>query len=91
MQCCEKAVLLKEVVSRARLLQGLEAFSHPVSHRKIASLMITELFYSDIDVLQPHYLKDNKLIAYSLGNFLFHPKQMMGGNNPVRFLTANNN
>ena len=40
-------------------------------------------------VLQPHYIKDNKLIAYSLGNFLFHPKETMAGNDPVRCLMAN--
>ena len=34
-------------------------------------------------VLQPHCIHDNKLVAYSLGNFLFYPNQPMSGINPV--------
>jgi len=60
-------------------------------NKHLTSLGVQIIIGAHPHVLQPHYLKDNKLIAYSLGNFLFHPKQMMGGNNPVRFSTANNN
>ena len=34
-------------------------------------------------VLQPHCRHDNKLVAYSLGNFLFYPKQPPRGSSLV--------
>ena len=50
----------------------------------LISLGVQVIIGSHPHVLQPHWMtKDNKLVAYSLGNFLFPPCRPMGGNMPV--------
>ena len=58
----------------------------PYQHRinkHLMSLGVQIIIGAHPHVLQPHCIKDNKLIAYSLGNFLFYPNRPMGVSNPV--------
>ena len=41
-------------------------------------------------VLQPHCIHDNKLVAYSLGNFLFYPRQPFSAVAPVMYYRLTN-
>ena len=49
----------------------------------LMSLGVQVIIGAHPHVLQQHCLHDNKLVAYSLGNFLFHPRRPMSGVNPV--------
>ena len=73
---------------------GQELYLRPLPYqlhinKHLTSLGVQIIIGAHPHVLQPHYIKDNKMIAYSLGNFLFHPKETMGGSDPVRFWMAN--
>ena len=46
--------------------------------KHLMSLGVQVIIGAHPHVLQPHCFHDNKLIAYSLGNFLFYPKQPLG-------------
>ena len=51
----------------------------------LMSLGVQVIIGAHPHVLQPHWMtKDNKLVAYSLGNFLFPPIRPIGGNMPVK-------
>ena len=68
---------------------GKELFLQPQSYqihitKHLVSLGVQVIIGSHPHVLQPHCIQGNKLIAYSLGNFLFPPSRTPGGNNPVR-------
>jgi len=52
--------------------------------KHLVSLGVQVIIGSHPHVLQPHCIHGNKLIAYSLGNFLFPPSRTPGGNDPVR-------
>ena len=54
---------------------------HITNH--LMSLGVQVIIGAHPHVLQPHCLHDNKLVAYSLGNFLFYPKQPLSGMSPV--------
>ena len=67
---------------------GEERFLKPVPYqlhinKHLMSLGVHMIIGSHPHVLQPHYIKDNKLIAYSLGNFLFYPNRPSSGSDPV--------
>ena len=67
---------------------GQERYSGalPYQHRinkHLMSLGVHIIIGSHPHVLQPHCIKDNKLIAYSLGNFVFYPNRPSSGANPV--------
>ena len=69
---------------------GQELYLGPLPYQRhinqhLMSLGVHIIIGAHPHVLQPHYIKDNKLVAYSLGNFLFHPKETFGGSNPVSF------
>lgn len=67
---------------RELLLGPLPYQLHITKH--LLSLGVHMIIGSHPHVLQPHWMtNDNKLIAYSLGNFLFPPLRPIGGNNPV--------
>ena len=51
--------------------------------KHLVSLGVQVLIGSHPHVLQPHCVHGNKLIAYSLGNFMFPPSRTPGGNDPV--------
>lgn len=58
----------------------------PYQHRinkHLMSLGVHMIIGSHPHVLQPHCVKGNRLIANSLGNFLFYPNRPPGGGNPV--------
>ena len=57
---------------------------HQTKH--LMSLGVQVIIGAHPHVLQPHCLHGNKLVAYSLGNFLFHPNRPMGGADPVNYL-----
>ena len=62
---------------------GPRPYQHRIN-KHLMSLGVHMIIGSHPHVLQPHCVtEDNKLIAYSLGNFLFHPNRPVGGNNPV--------
>ncbi|XP_078372030.1 capsule biosynthesis protein CapA-like [Oculina patagonica] len=66
---------------------GKERFIEPLSHqlhiaKHLVSLGVQVIIGSHPHMLQPHCIYGNKLIAYSLGNFLFPPSRTLGGNNP---------
>lgn len=68
---------------------GKEVFLQPQPYqihitKHLVSLGVQVIIGSHPHVLQPHCIQGNKLIAYSLGNFLFPPSRTPGGNNPVR-------
>ena len=70
---------------REVLLKPLDYQLHITKH--LWSLGVHMIIGSHPHVLQPHWLtKDNKLVDYSLGNFLFPPLRPIGGNNPVTSL-----
>jgi len=53
--------------------------------RHLMSLGVQVIIGSHPHVLQPHWMtNDKKLVAYSLGNFLFPPMRPAGGNMPVK-------
>ncbi|KAL9967844.1 hypothetical protein ACROYT_G026142 [Oculina patagonica] len=57
----------------------------PYQHRinkHLMSLGVQIIIGAHPHVLQPHCIKDNKLIAYSLGNFLFYPNRPLSASNP---------
>ncbi|KAJ7355054.1 hypothetical protein OS493_028269 [Desmophyllum pertusum] len=57
----------------------------PYQHRinkHLMSLGVQMIIGSHPHVIQPHCLHDNKLIAYSLGNFLFQPNRPPSGLDP---------
>ena len=67
---------------------GRELTLGPVSSQKhinkhLISLGVDMIIGSHPHVLQDHCLQDNKLIAYSLGNFLFHTNQPPSAVDPV--------
>ena len=66
-------------------LQPLPRQLHITKH--FVSLGVQVIIGSHPHVLQPHCIHGNKLIAYSLGNFLFPPSRTPGGNNPVMYGT----
>ena len=67
---------------RELLLGPLPYQLHITEH--LMSLGVHAIIGSHPHVLQPHWItKDNKLVAYSLGNFLFPPIRPVGGNTPV--------
>jgi len=52
-------------------------------NKHLMSLGVHMIIGAHPHVLQPHcVIEDNKLMAYSLGNFLFYPNRPMGGSNP---------
>ena len=51
--------------------------------RHLLSVGVHVIIGSHPHVLQPHCIHGNKLVAYSLGNFLFPPTRLLGGNDPV--------
>ena len=67
---------------------GEELTLGPVSSQKhinkhLMSLGVDMIIGAHAHVLQDHCLRDNKLIAYSLGNFLFHTNQPPSAVDPV--------
>jgi len=65
---------------------GPRPYQHRIN-KHLMSLGVHVIIGSHPHVLQPHCVtEDNKVIAYSLGNFLFYPNRPMGGSNPVRCL-----
>ena len=56
--------------------------------KHLVSLGVQVIIGSHPHVLQPHSIHDNTVIAYSLGNFLFPPSRLLGGNDPVSDLRA---
>ena len=67
---------------------GRELTLGPVSSQKhinkhLISLGVDMIIGSHPHVLQDHCLQDNKLLAYSLGNFLFHTNQPPSAVDPV--------
>ena len=67
---------------------GRELTLGPVSSQKhinkhLISLGVDIIIGAHPHVLQDHCLQDNKLIAYSLGNFLFHTNQPPSAVDPV--------
>ena len=53
-------------------------------NKHLMSLGVHMIIGAHPHVLQPHCVtEDNKLMSYSLGNFLFYPNRPMGGPNPV--------
>ena len=71
---------------------GEEFFLGPLPYQlhiteHLMSLGVQVIIGSHPHVLQPHWMnKDNKLVAYSLGNFLFPPMRPLGENMPVIIL-----
>ncbi|KAL9967851.1 hypothetical protein ACROYT_G026149 [Oculina patagonica] len=66
---------------RELLLGQLPYQLHITEH--LMSLGVQVIIGSHPHVLQSHWMtKDNKLVAYSLGNFLFPPMRPLGGNDP---------
>ncbi|XP_078377998.1 capsule biosynthesis protein CapA-like [Oculina patagonica] len=66
---------------------GEELYLRPLPYqlhinKHLMSLGVQIIIGAHPHVLQPHYIKENKLVAYSLGNFIFHPKETFGGSNP---------
>ncbi|KAJ7355051.1 hypothetical protein OS493_028266 [Desmophyllum pertusum] len=66
---------------------GQELYLEPLPYqlhinKHLMSLGVQIIIGAHPHVLQPHYIKDNKLIAYSMGNFIFHPKETMRGSDP---------
>ena len=62
---------------------GPRPYQHRIN-KHLMSLGVHVIIGSHPHVLQPHCVtEDNKLISYSLGNFLFHPNRPEGGSNPV--------
>ncbi|CAH3017435.1 unnamed protein product, partial [Porites evermanni] len=66
---------------------GEELFSKALPYqlhitKHLMSLGVQVIIGAHPHVLQQHCLHDNKLVAYSLGNFLFHPRRPMSGVNP---------
>ena len=64
--------------------------------KHLMSLGVQVIIGAHPHVIQQHCLHDNKLVAYSLGNFLFHPTRPMSVSHPVirkavnpRHLTSN--
>ena len=51
--------------------------------RHLLSVGVHVIIGSHPHVLQPHCIHGNKLVAYSLGNFLFPTTWLLGGNDPV--------
>ena len=49
----------------------------------LMSLGVQVIIGAHPHVLQQHCLHDNKLVAYSLGNFLFYPRRPWSAANPV--------
>ena len=67
---------------------GEELFSKALPYqlhitKHLMSLGVQVIIGAHPHVLQQHCVHDNKLVAYSLGNFLFHPRRPMSGVNPV--------
>ena len=52
-------------------------------NKHLMSLGVDIIIGSHPHVVQGHCVKDNKLIEYSLGNFLFYPKRPLSGSNQV--------
>ncbi|CAH3032033.1 unnamed protein product [Porites evermanni] len=70
---------------------GEQLYRRPVRHQRrvskhLMSLGVQMVIGAHPHVLQPHCLDDNKIVAYSLGNFLFYPKQPPSGILPSLFL-----
>ena len=68
---------------------GEQLYRRPVRHQRrvskhLMSLGVQMVIGAHPHVLQPHCRDDNKIVAYSLGNFLFYPKQPPSGILPVR-------
>ncbi|KAM7439661.1 hypothetical protein ABFA07_010983 [Porites harrisoni] len=66
---------------------GEELFSKALPYqlhitKHLMSLGVQVIIGAHPHVLQQHCVHDNKLVAYSLGNFLFHPRRPMSGVNP---------
>ena len=60
----------------------------------LVSLGVHVIIGSHSHVLQQHFYHDNKVVAISLGNFIFPPGRTAGGNNPVILIyykNSNNN
>ena len=70
---------------KERALQPRPYQLHITKH--LISLGVQVIIGSHPHVLQPHFINGNKLIVYSLGNFLFPPSRTPGGNNPVMCAT----
>ena len=51
--------------------------------RHLQSLGVHVIIGSHPHDLQQQCIHGNKLVAYSLGNFLFSPTRLLGGNDPV--------
>ena len=51
--------------------------------KHLMSLGVQVIIGAHPHVLQQHCLHDNKLVAYSLGNFLFYPRRPWSAANPV--------
>ncbi|XP_068716607.1 capsule biosynthesis protein CapA-like isoform X1 [Montipora foliosa] len=63
---------------------GEELYSQPLPYqrrisRHLISLGVQIIIGAHPHVLQPHCLHNNTLVAYSLGNFLFHPRRPPDG------------
>ena len=51
--------------------------------KHLVSLGVQLIIGSHPHVVQPHCIHGNTVVAYSVGNFLFHPLRILGGNDPV--------
>lgn len=63
------------------LLEPLPYQLHITKH--LVSLGVQVIIGSHPHVLQRHCIHGNKFVTYSLGNFLFPPTRLLGGNDPV--------
>ena len=57
-------------------------------NKHLMSLGVDIIIGAHPHVVQGHCVKDNKLIEYSLGNFLFYPNPFKRGSNPVTYLSV---
>ena len=67
----------------------LQIEPHPYQRRivkHLISLGVQIIIGAHPHVLQPHCFQNNTLVAYSLGNFLFHPITVPGASRLVIFL-----
>ncbi|XP_078372089.1 capsule biosynthesis protein CapA-like [Oculina patagonica] len=62
------------------LLEPLPYQLHITKH--LVSLGVQVIIGSHLHVLQRHCIHGNKFVTYSLGNFLFPPTRLLGGNDP---------
>ena len=57
-------------------------------NKHLMSLGVDMIIGSHPHVLHGHCVQDNKIIGYSLGNFLFYPNRPLSGSNPVTLLSV---